>query len=64
MLHLFVASELVSDVEEFVPEHTHVASTNNKLGGIQRGILVKVCSVITTFEEMDHRGNSHTKIRP
>jgi len=30
-INLFVASELVSDVEGFIPERTHVASTNNKL---------------------------------
>jgi hypothetical protein len=30
-IHLFVASEPVSDVEGFIPESTHVASTNNKL---------------------------------
>jgi hypothetical protein len=30
-INLFVASELASDVERFIPERTHVASTNNKL---------------------------------
>jgi hypothetical protein len=35
-IHLFVASELVSDVEGFSPESTHVASTNNKLMCLRR----------------------------
>jgi len=35
-IHLFVASELVSDVEGFIPERTHVASTNNKLIRLRR----------------------------
>jgi len=30
-IHLFVASELVSDVLGFILAKTHVASTNNKL---------------------------------
>jgi len=29
-IHFFVASELVSDVERFVPDRVHVARTNNK----------------------------------
>jgi len=33
---LFVASELVSDVEVDNPERTHVASTNNKLIRLRR----------------------------
>ncbi len=28
-IHFFVASELVSDVERFVPDRVHVAHTNN-----------------------------------
>ena len=28
-IHFFVASELVSDVERFVPDRVHVARTNN-----------------------------------
>jgi len=35
-IHLFVASELVSDVLAFILARTHVASTNNKLIRLQR----------------------------
>lgn len=29
-IHLFVASEFISDGEGFIPEGTHVVSTNNR----------------------------------
>ena len=35
-IHLFVASELVSDVEGFIPERTHVTNTDNKLIRLRR----------------------------
>jgi len=35
-IHLFVASELVSDVEGFISKGTHVASTNNRLIRLRR----------------------------
>ena len=35
-IQLFVASELVSDVEGSISERTHVASTNNKLIRLRR----------------------------
>jgi hypothetical protein len=35
-IHLFVASELVSDVEGFIPTRTHTASTNKRLIRLRR----------------------------
>jgi len=35
-IHLFVASELVSDVEGVIPESTYAAGTNNKLIRLRR----------------------------
>ena len=35
-IHLFVASELVSDVGGGIPESTYVASTNNALTHLRR----------------------------
>ena len=35
-IQLFVASELVSDVERSIPERTHLATTNNKLIRLRR----------------------------
>jgi len=35
-IHFFVASELVSDVERFVPDRVHVARTNNKQFRLRR----------------------------